>query len=539
MRFRHIHIILFLSILLLSGLVITQESLAGADGCGTAKDLSKEASRLLQSGNYDDAEHKLRKAVKLCSDSDSLHYNLGIVLYYQKKYADAEKEISRLLENKPDNAKALNALAMVYVKSGRYDEAYNLAVRANTIEPANEEYFDTKRLAGIFKDPPKLSLDATVKYPAGISYIEGGDSAELIVTINNKGNGEAYIKNIAPIDPRVAGFTLLKSNEHEIIHIQPDSKSDVRFKIQTDERLMDGPVKIDIAALEKNDFKIEPITVSVNTRSIIDIPPRTSIKRPNAIAVVIGNKDYKEGSGIPPVDFAEQDARVVKDYLVKTLGFDEARIIFLLNAGINDLKMYFGDEKDYKKGLLYRMAKEGDDIFVYYSGHGGPDTETKKAYIVTSDTNISDITLGYPLETLYNNLSKLNEDKNPGSIIVAIDACFSGGYDGGMLIKEASPLLLIAPPMIKGDNAVVMASSMGNQISSWYRNKRHGLFTYYFLKAIKDRAKDVENGKELTIAGFEKELTLQVRESAWSMFARQQEPNIMGNKNIVLIKSPK
>lgn len=516
--------------------MIAQKSPAGSDGCGAAKDLSREAGSFLQAGLYDDAERNLSKAIKLCSDSFSLHYNLGIVLYYQKKYTDAEKEISRFLENKPANAKALNALAMVYIKSGRYDEAYNLAVRANTIEPANEEYFDTKRLAGIYKDPPKLSLEAAVKYPAGISYIEGGDSAELIVTIRNKGNGEAYVKNIAPIDPRALGCSILKTNEPELIHVQPNSKSDVKFKIKTDERLMDGTVRLDVSALEKNDFKIEPITIAINTRSIIDIPPRTSVKRPNAIAVVIGNKDYKEGSGIPPVDFAEQDARIVKDYLVNTLGFDEGKITLLLNAGINDLKMYFGDEKDYKKGMLYRMVKEGDDIFVYYSGHGGPDTETKKAYIVTSDTNISDITLGYPLETLYNNLSKLNEDKKPGNIIVAIDACFSGGYDGGMLIKEASPLLLVAPPMIKGDNAVVMASSMGNQISSWYRNKRHGLFTYYFLKAIKDRAKDIEIGKELTIAGMEKELTSQVRDTAWSMFARQQEPNIMGNKGVVLIK---
>jgi len=44
-------------------------------------------------------------------------------------------------------------------------------------------------------------------------------------------------------------------------------------------------------------------------------------------------------------------------------------------------------------------------------------------------------------------------------------------------------------------NMIIMAASSGNEISSTYNDKGHGLFTYFLLKGIKGEADANEDGK--------------------------------------------
>ena len=68
-------------------------------------------------------------------------------------------------------------------------------------------------------------------------------------------------------------------------------------------------------------------------------------------------------------------------------------------------------------------------MFIYYSGHGAPNTKTGDAYLVPYDGDPSFIEqTGYPLKKLYESLNKLQAKE----IIVALDSCFSGA--------EGSPL---------------------------------------------------------------------------------------------------
>ncbi len=268
----------------------------------------------------------------------------------------------------------------------------------------------------------------------------------------------------------------------------------------------------------------------------VDFPPRTTASKPDAVAVVIGNRSYHNGT-IPSVSYAVQDAVAVKKYLTESLGFKENNILFLTNASYVDFIKLFGDANDYK-GILYnRTRKDRSDIFIYYSGHGVPDTNTKKPYLVPSDADPSIIKItGYPLETFYGNLAKLENDKKPRSITIVLDACFSGGYNNGMLISNASPLFIEASnPALTLKDAVVFSSSKGNQISSWYIEQNHGLFTYNFLKTLKS---DIEQGKRgITAKDIEKALLDAdgVNDQAWRLYNREQEPQVVGNKNIILL----
>ena len=268
----------------------------------------------------------------------------------------------------------------------------------------------------------------------------------------------------------------------------------------------------------------------------VDSPPKTAFSRPDAIAIVIGNKSY-QNKIIPPVKYALQDSSMVKRYLVETLGFSENNVILVKDATNLDLTKYFGNASDHK-GILYnRVRKDKSDVFIYYSGHGAPDTNTKKAYLIPSDADPSIIKLtGYSLDTLYENLAKLSKEKSPKSITIVMDACFSGAYNDGMLIENASPIYIEATaPALTMKNSVIIASSKGNQISSWYPEKNHSLFTYVFLKGIKSA---VEEKRSMTARDMETLLTSSdgVGDSAWRMYNREQEPQVMGDKNIVLVQ---
>jgi tetratricopeptide (TPR) repeat protein len=292
--------------------------------------------------------------------------------------------------------------------------------------------------------------------------------------------------------------------------------------------------------LARQAVTLEPVNRRVRDaltqiEAYVDAPLVTTASNPDAIAVVIGNRTYS-ASGIPAVEYADRDAETVKKYLVDSLGFSPKNIIFRKDARYTDMLTVFGDSYDHK-GLLYNYAKQGkSDIFIFYSGHGAPDTNSKKAYLAPTDMNPSAIKhTSYSLDQLYENLAKLSREKQVKSLTIVLDACFSGASDRGMIIQGASPITLeVTQPILATNNGAIITSSKGDQISSWYPEQKHGLFTYHFLKAMRDI---LATGAPLTIAGIEQKLTGSdgVNDGALRIHSREQMPQITGNKGITLV----
>ncbi len=285
------------------------------------------------------------------------------------------------------------------------------------------------------------------------------------------------------------------------------------------------PKEIVIRGKEKKKKVAPPVLTSDVDKDI----PVTKKKNPDAIAVIIGIRDYKEG--VPPVEYAINDARVMKEYLIKTLGYREENIIYEENATYAVFTRIFGTDKDYK-GQLYKWVKpQKSDVFIYYVGHGAPDIETKKAYFVPSDCDPNYVKLnGYPLSTFYKNLAKIPA-KN---IIVVIDACFSGGCEGDrLIIASASPLIPVPVEEERPENAVIFTASKGEQIASWYPEQAHSLFTYYFLKGLKGKADKNHDGK-ITCGELYDYVKENVQYKARRLYGREQEPTFTGDRNIVI-----
>jgi hypothetical protein len=240
---------------------------------------------------------------------------------------------------------------------------------------------------------------------------------------------------------------------------------------------------------------------------------------PRALAIVIGVKDYLD-SDIPRAEYALEDAAAVRRHLITALGFAEGRVIFLENPTKGQLETFFGGTG---AGRLKELVRKGEtELFVYYSGHGAADPEAGAAYLVPSDARPDSLRLGgFPLARLYSAL----EDSGAAQVTVVIEACFSGLSHAGPLLGEASPLILAARrPEAKKIN--IFSSSAADQVSSWYPAEHRGLFTYYFLKALRENC----CGPAPLRLGTLKELTgAEVPAAAMRLYGRTQTPLFTGD----------
>ncbi len=89
-------------------------------------------------------------------------------------------------------------------------------------------------------------------------------------------------------------------------------------------------------------------------------------------------------------------------------------------------------------------------------------------------------------------------------------------------------------------NGVVLSSSSGNQVSCWYNEKKHGLFTYFFLKAIHNKNADFNKDDQLTFAEIYRYISDETEGVPY--YARringvEQNPMIQGaNRNRVFVR---
>lgn len=271
----------------------------------------------------------------------------------------------------------------------------------------------------------------------------------------------------------------------------------------------------------------------IRLRSDVDSNlPRSSMNNPNAVAVIIGNRDYLNAD-VPAVDFALHDAKSMKRYLIEVFGYDENNIIMLNNATQADFNGTFGTKESHK-ARLYNLVKAGkSDVFVYYSGHGAPDLEKNEGYFVPVDCDPSLVKFnGYSIKTFYENLSKISYN----TLTVVIDACFSGSSDKGTLMPATSLARIKSETGVLNDpNAVVFTSASGDQVSSWYPEQYHSLFTYYFLKGIQESANNDRN-YTLTLGELRAYIAEEVPYMARRLKNRIQTPEVYGKDQTVLIK---
>lgn len=428
--------------------------------------------------------------------------------------------------------------------------------------------FDASPLKIAFKtkafEPPKLVVaDVGIEDQNKNYRVEPMEIVELTVRVQNMGTGDAREVSV-DIQPGENVFLAGEAVTHfSLGNISAGKFKDVKFMFYTNNRIANGeqiPITVQINEKRPKFNMAQALNLTMNDpRKKIQevfVPARESERQTSIqvagglsvdvdlnipegeragkfdVAVVIGNKNYSS-SGIPDVEFADRDARIMKEYLIRAFGYDPENILYYEDATYARFRELFGSKRD-PKGKLYSFVKEKESrVFIYYVGHGAPDLESGDAYFVPVDATPQYIASnGYPLQTFYENLSKIPAKK----ITIVLDACFSGNSEKGLLFKNISPAMVkVKKQYASPANALLMTSSAVDQVSAWFPEKRHSLFTYYFLKGLQGEA-DLNRDKKITMGEMREYLKEHVPYMARRLSGIEQTPVITGNDQEVIMQ---
>ena len=265
--------------------------------------------------------------------------------------------------------------------------------------------------------------------------------------------------------------------------------------------------------------------ISEQTLADVDLPPKTRMSNPDALAVVIGVENYQY---VPDATYAYNDAEVFREYLSETLGFKKQRIKIATNSKATQAEM---SKLLGPNGWLSRNIVKGkSDVVVYFSGHGIANTKDNNTGILPFDVD-PNYAIGLPLKELYYNLSKMGAR----TVTVYLDACFTGQTrDSKMLIADARPIIITPKKGNLPSNVTVFSASTGSQISGALKEKEHGLFTYYLLKGMSGNA-DTNKDKSIQLNELSSYVSKNVKDQA-AINGREQTPELQGDKDRVLVQ---
>jgi hypothetical protein len=277
-------------------------------------------------------------------------------------------------------------------------------------------------------------------------------------------------------------------------------------------------VKQDI--ISQNNTKIENISSAVGIADVdVNIPIINHIND-RTFAVIIANENYQKEV---KVNYAVNDGKIFKEYCEKTLGIPTKNIHFAQDASFGNIK----SEIKWISDVSVAFSGQAKLIF-YYAGHGMPNEADKSAYLLPIDGFSSDFETAIKLDDLYNRLTASSSQ----SVTVFLDACFSGSVrDNGMLANARGVKINPKTEVMKG-NIIVFSAATGEETAYPYKEKQHGLFTYFLLKKLQETKGNVdykslsdyiiENVRQQSIVVNQKSQTPQVNTStsvqnSWQM----------------------
>lgn len=214
--------------------------------------------------------------------------------------------------------------------------------------------------------------------------------------------------------------------------------------------------------------------VKVGTSDIDKNIPEAKSINDKTFAIIISNENYAMVTKVP---MARNDGETFSRYCKKTLGLPENNIRLYKDASFGVMIRALRDIKDIAD------AYSGDiQVLFYYAGHGIPNEATKDAFLLPIDADGRQTEGCYSLNRLYSELGALHAK----SVVVFLDACFSGANRNGDMLASARGVALKAKKEAPQGNMVIFSAASDDETAFPYKEKGHGLFTYFLLKKLQE-----------------------------------------------------
>ncbi len=258
-------------------------------------------------------------------------------------------------------------------------------------------------------------------------------------------------------------------------------------------------------------------SVKVGTiKSDVDMNIPTNKKsNNNTFAVIIANENYSMVAGVP---MALNDGVTFSEYCKKTLGLPDKNVRLYQDASFGVMIRAMRDIKD------IASAFSGDiQVIFYYAGHGIPNEATKDAFLLPIDADGMQTEGCYSLNRLYGELGALNAK----SVVVFLDACFSGANRDGNMLASARGVALKAKKETPKGNMVIFSAASGEETAFPYKEKGHGLFTYYLLKKLQESEGDA------TLQELSEYVTANVKQQSVVVNRKSQTPSVTPSSSML------
>ena len=329
------------------------------------------------------------------------------------------------------------------------------------------------------------------------------------------GNESSSIGALKPGEKRLINYSMVTNNDYNQNTISFElifsEKYNQYFENKTVSLTMNQQVSGEKLIVEGIDDSKVPIEIASLSSDVDKNIPVTNKKYPNKLAMIVGNEDYSGNLNAEiNVNYARRDAEVFRKYVMNTLGVEERNVYFFTNATSGTLNR----EIDRIAALMKRMGTDTELIF-YYAGHRLPDENTKTPYLIPVDVNASNLASAISLNSIYRKFAETGAKK----ITVFLDACFSGGARAQSLLAARSVRIKPKEEDISG-NMIVFAASSGDQSALPYHAQKHGLFTYFLLKKLK------ESNGTVTYSELAKYLKTNVGVEALRVNGKSQDPEV-------------
>ena len=221
--------------------------------------------------------------------------------------------------------------------------------------------------------------------------------------------------------------------------------------------------------------KIQNNTEEISKTEVSDVDTNIPVTKKNnedTYVLIIANEHYNDIVGVVP--FAENDGTIFRQYCIQTLGIPERQIRSTIDATRNQIV----DGLDWIDNIA--QARKGAAKFiVYYAGHGIPIAEA--THLLPVDANPEKINQLLSLNDIYVRLGNLPAQ----SVTCFIDACFSGTRRNGQPILQGGRGLVKKPKVdVISGKLIIFSAANTEQTAYPYPEKKHGLFTYFLLKAL-------------------------------------------------------
>jgi len=241
-------------------------------------------------------------------------------------------------------------------------------------------------------------------------------------------------------------------------------------------------------------------------------------------AVVIGVGEY-DSEEIPDLEFAPNDARAVRDFLLSDAAgpFDE--VLYLENERATGAAM--------REALfVFLQQADWDDLVViYYAGHGAPDPgRPDNLYLLPTDTELDRLAAtGFPM---WDVKTALRRQIAAERVLVIADACHSAGTADGETVGggDSNQIAGGFQQLFTPSRRLMLTAAATNEFSlEDARWGGHGVFTHFLLDGLRG-AGDMDGNGIVTVTELFDHVSTNVRGAT----SGRQNPQISGLGDIPL-----